>query len=72
MSENPDVPWSPMYDPTCGLAVIACLVGKGGDFFTDSGKVEGDVDLLRFNTESVTFGDLLTGLHAPALRRRTC
>ena len=61
MSENPDVPWSPMYDPTCCLALITCLVGRGGDFFTDVGG-DCDVDLLRFNTESITFGDLLTGL----------
>ena len=67
MSENPDVPWSPMYDPTCCLALIACLVGMGGDFFTDIGKADCDVDvsLLRLNTKSITFGDLLAGLRAP-------
>jgi hypothetical protein len=69
MSENPDVPWSPMYDPTCCLALITCLVGMGGDFFTDAGKADDDTDvnLLRFNTSSITFGDLLTGLRAPTL-----
>ena len=45
------------------------FVGMGGDFFTDAGKADGDVDvnLLRLNTKSITFGDLLTGLRAPTL-----
>ena len=68
VKRNPDVAWSPMYDPTCGLALVSCLVGEGGMFFEDAGYADDDVRMLKFVPTSVGFGELLSALASCSLR----